>query len=54
MNESELKSWLEGYRRAWETRDPEAAAAATTDPLAEVMPSGDGSDEAAGEYADKE
>ncbi len=27
MNETELKTWLEGYRRAWETRDPEAAAA---------------------------
>ena len=27
MNESELEVWLERYRRAWENRDPEAAAA---------------------------
>jgi uncharacterized protein (TIGR02246 family) len=27
VNETELRTWLEGYRQAWETRDPEAAAA---------------------------
>ncbi len=27
MNEAELRTWLEGYRLAWEARDPEAAAA---------------------------
>ena len=27
MKETELRVWLEGYREAWETRDPEAAAA---------------------------
>ncbi len=27
MNETEVKSWLERYRQAWQTRDPEAAAA---------------------------
>lgn len=27
MNESELEAWLEGYGQAWESRDPEAAAA---------------------------
>lgn len=27
VKRTELKAWLEGYRRAWETRDPEAAAA---------------------------
>ena len=27
VNETELKTWLDGYRQAWETRDPEAAAA---------------------------
>lgn len=27
MEEGRLVEWLEGYRRAWETRDPDAAAA---------------------------
>ncbi len=27
MTETAVEKWLEGYRRAWETRDPEAAAA---------------------------
>lgn len=27
VNEADLSTWLEGYRGAWETRDPEAAAA---------------------------
>ena len=27
MKESDLKSWLESYGAAWESRDPEAAAA---------------------------
>lgn len=27
MNETELANWLEAYGRAWERRDPEAAAA---------------------------
>lgn len=27
MNETELQSWLERYGRAWERRDPDAAAA---------------------------
>jgi hypothetical protein len=27
VNETDLKAWLEGYRQAWETRNPEAAAA---------------------------
>jgi uncharacterized protein (TIGR02246 family) len=26
MNKDAFKSWLDGYRRAWETRDPQAAA----------------------------
>ena len=26
MNEVQLDTWLEGYRQAWETRDPGAAA----------------------------
>ena len=27
MNETDLRNWLDRYRRAWETRDPEVAAA---------------------------
>ncbi len=27
MTSSQFLAWLEGYRQAWETRDPEAAAA---------------------------
>jgi uncharacterized protein (TIGR02246 family) len=27
VDETESRKWLEGYRQAWETRDPEAAAA---------------------------
>ncbi len=27
MNEADLQTWLEAYRQAWETRDPDAAAA---------------------------
>lgn len=26
MREATFESWLEGYKRAWETRDPQAAA----------------------------
>ena len=26
MQEATFKSWLEGYKRAWESRDPQAAA----------------------------
>ncbi|MEN3971870.1 DNA-directed RNA polymerase subunit beta' [Sphingomicrobium sp. XHP0235] len=44
----ELKKAEDAERDA----DPEIVAAATTDPLAEVTPSGDGSDAAAGDYAD--
>ena len=26
MNAVQLETWLEGYRQAWESRDPDAAA----------------------------
>ncbi|UCF19310.1 MAG: nuclear transport factor 2 family protein [Gemmatimonadota bacterium] len=31
MSEAELQNWLEAYRQAWETRDPEAAVALFSD-----------------------
>jgi nuclear transport factor 2 (NTF2) superfamily protein len=44
MNPGALKSWLDAYGRAWENRDPEAAASLFTEdatyhesPLDELM-----------------